>query len=382
MDLIASSDALAQACARLAQSPFVTVDTEFMRETTYYAKLCLIQMATEAEAVLIDPLAPGLDLKPFFDLMADERVVKVFHSARQDVEIIWQMGGLIPRPLFDTQVAAMVCGYGDSVSYEQLANDLAKARIDKSSRFTDWSRRPLTEAQSSYALSDVTHLIAIYQTLHERLTENGRLGWLDEEMAVLTSPETYRADPDNAWRRLAGRLRKAREVAVLIEVAAWREREAQGRDVPRSRVLKDDALIDVAISAPRSAEALGRLRSVPNGFERSRAAGDILAAIERGLARDPKDVPMPERSRQRSAVGAVVELLKVLLKAVAEQEGVAPKIIATIDDLEAIADDDEADVPVLHGWRRELFGGPALDLKHGRLAIAMENGRVVLEKRG
>jgi ribonuclease D len=276
----------------------------------------------------------------------------------------------------------MVCGYGDSVSYEQLANDLAKARIDKSSRFTDWSRRPLTEAQSSYALSDVTHLIAIYQTLHERLTENGRLGWLDEEMAVLTSPETYRADPDNAWRRLAGRLRKAREVAVLIEVAAWREREAQGRDVPRSRVLKDDALIDVAISAPRSAEALGRLRSVPNGFERSRAAGDILAAIERGLARDPKDVPMPERSRQRSAVGAVVELLKVLLKAVAEQEGVAPKIIATIDDLEAIADDDEADVPVLHGWRRELFGGPALDLKHGRLAIAMENGRVVLEKRG
>jgi ribonuclease D len=268
------------------------------------------------------------------------------------------------------------------VSYEQLANDLAKARIDKSSRFTDWSRRPLTEAQSSYALSDVTHLIAIYQTLHERLTENGRLGWLDEEMAVLTSPETYRADPDNAWRRLAGRLRKAREVAVLIEVAAWREREAQGRDVPRSRVLKDDALIDVAISAPRSAEALGRLRSVPNGFERSRAAGDILAAIERGLARDPKDVPMPERSRQRSAVGAVVELLKVLLKAVAEQEGVAPKIIATIDDLEAIADDDEADVPVLHGWRRELFGGPALDLKHGRLAIAMENGRVVLEKRG
>jgi ribonuclease D len=360
----------------------VTVDTEFMRETTYYARLCLIQLASEDEAVLVDPMAPGVDLAPFFGLMGDTGVVKVFHSARQDLEIIWQMGGLIPSPLFDTQVAAMVCGYGDSVSYEQLANDLAKARIDKSSRFTDWSRRPLSEAQLSYALSDVTHLVEIYKLLHERLTANGRLAWLDEEMAVLTSPDTYRADPDNAWRRLAGRLRKSKEIAVLMEVAAWREREAQSRDVPRGRVLKDDAVIDLAVSAPRSPEALGRLRSIPNGFERSRSAGDILAAVERGLARDPAEVPAMERSRARGGVGAVVELLKVLLKAIAEQEGVAPKIIATVDDLEAIADDDEADVPVLSGWRRELFGGPALALKHGRLAIAMENGRVVLEPRG
>ncbi|KAA2235324.1 ribonuclease D [Salinarimonas soli] len=381
MDLIASSDALQAVCSRLARQPFVTVDTEFMRETTYYARLCLIQLASEEEAVLVDPMAPGLDLKPFFDLMADANVVKVFHSARQDLEIVWQMGGVIPTPLFDTQVAAMVCGYGDSVSYEQLSNDLAKARIDKSSRFTDWSRRPLSEAQLSYALSDVTHLVVIYKTLLERLTENGRLSWLDEEMSVLLSPDTYKADPDNAWRRLAGRLRKPKEIAVLMEVAAWREREAQNRDVPRGRVLKDDAVIDLAISAPRTPEALGRLRSIPSGFERSRTAGDILAAVERGLNRDPATVPAMERSRSRGSVGAVVELLKVLLKAVAEQEGVAPKIIATVDDLEAIADDDEADVPVLHGWRRELFGGPALALKHGRLAIAMENGRVVLEPR-
>jgi ribonuclease D len=382
MELIASTDALQAVCTRLARHPFVTVDTEFMRETTYYARLCLIQLASEDEAVLVDPMAPEIDLAPFFALMGDTSVVKVFHSARQDLEIIWQMGGLIPSPLFDTQVAAMVCGYGDSVSYEQLANDLAKARIDKSSRFTDWSRRPLSEAQLSYALSDVTHLVEVYKTLHERLTANGRLGWLDEEMSILTSPATYKADPDNAWRRLAGRLRKSKEIAVLMEVAAWREREAQSRDVPRGRVLKDDAVIDLAVSAPRSAEALGRLRSIPNGFERSRSAGDILAAVERGLARDPAELPAMERSRARGSVGAVVELLKVLLKAIAEQEGVAPKIIATVDDLEAIAEDDDADVPVLSGWRRELFGGPALALKHGRLAIAMENGRVVLEPRG
>jgi ribonuclease D len=356
----------------------VTVDTEFMRETTYYPKLCLIQMATPEEGVLVDPLAPGIDLKPFLELMADERVLKVFHSARQDLEIVWNMGGIVPHPLFDTQVAAMVCGYGDSVSYEQLVNDLAKARVDKSSRFTDWSQRPLSEAQLTYALSDVTHLIEVYKALNAQLTENGRLAWLDEEMAVLTSPETYRAEPENAWRRLAGRMRKPREIAVLMEVAAWREREAQARDVPRGRVLKDEAVMDVAVAAPRSAEALGRLRSIPSGFERSRPAADILAAVERGLARDPKTVPVPDRQRQRSSVGATVELLKVLLKTVAEQEGVAPKIVATVDELEAIAESDSADVAPLRGWRRQLFGEKALALKGGRLGLALRNGRVAL----
>jgi ribonuclease D len=379
MDLITTTAALEDACHRLAELPFVTVDTEFMRETTYYSKLCLIQMAGPGvDGVLVDPLAGEIDLAPFFRLMADERVVKVFHSARQDLEIVWTLGGLIPTPLFDTQIAAMVCGYGDSVSYEQLANDLAKARIDKSSRFTDWSRRPLTEAQITYALSDVTHLVAVYEALQAELERTGRMEWLEDEMKVLTSPETYRNDPDRAWMRLSGRMRKPREIAVLIEVAAWREREAQARDVPRNRALKDEAVIDVAVSAPRSVEALGRLRSIPNGFERSRSAADILAAVERGLERDPATVPVPARSRQRAGGGAVVELLKVLLKAVAEEERVAPKVIATVEDLEAIAERNDADVAALSGWRRTLFGGKALDLKAGRIGLSVNGGRIVV----
>lgn len=380
MDLITTTEDLASACTRFASAPFLTVDTEFMRETTYYSKLCLIQMAGPGlDGVLVDPLAPGMDLRPFLELMADEGVVKVFHSARQDVEIIWNIGSLIPKPLFDTQVAAMVCGYGDSVSYEQLANDLAKARVDKSSRFTDWSRRPLSEAQLVYALSDVTSLVTIYEKLSEELDRTGRGDWLEDEMAILTSPDTYRNDPEKAWMRLSGRMRKAREIAVLMEVAAWREREAQSRDIPRSRVLKDEGVIDIAVSAPRSVEALGRLRSIPNGFERSRPAGEILAAVERGLARDPATVPMPSRGRARGGGnGATVELLKVLLRAVAESERVAPKVLATVDDLEAIADDSEADVPALRGWRRRLFGDKALALKAGELGLSVIRGSVVV----
>ncbi|MGU3465909.1 ribonuclease D [Methylobacterium sp. C33D] len=379
MDLITTTDALRQICTRLAEQPFVTVDTEFMRETTYYPKLCLIQMAApDGTGVLVDPLAPGIDLEPFIALMADERTVKVFHSARQDLEIIWLIGGILPHPFFDTQVAAMVCGYGDSVSYEQLVNDVAKAKIDKSSRFTDWSRRPLSEAQLTYALSDVTHLVKIYEVLVAELLRTDRGAWLDEEMAVLTSPETYRADPAQAWRRLSGRMRKPREIAVLMEVAAWRETEAQTRNVPRGRVLKDEAVIDIASAAPRSAEALGRLRTIPAGFERSRTGADIVAAVERGLARDTSGVRMPERVRRSGGNGAIVELLKVLLKAICEAEGVAPKIIATVDDLEAIADDDDAEVPALQGWRRGLFGDKALALKQGRLALSVESGRIVV----
>ena len=383
MELIASTDALAEACARLSAHPFVTVDTEFMRETTYYPKLCLIQMAApDGEGVLVDPLAEELELGPFMDLMANEAVLKVFHSARQDLEIVWNLGGIVPYPLFDTQVAAMVCGYGDSVSYEQLVNDLAKARVDKSSRFTDWSRRPLSDAQLTYALSDVTHLVKVYEALSADLERTGRSEWLAEEMEVLTSPDTYRADPANAWKRLSGRMRKPKEIAVLMEVAAWREREAQDRDVPRSRVLKDEAVIDVATSQPRSVEALGRLRSIPSGFERSRTGAEILAAVERGLERDPKTVPVPERSRTRGGGGAaLVELLKVLLKAVAEAERVAPKIIATVDDLEGIAEEGEsADVAAMHGWRRRLFGDKAMALKEGRLGLSARDGRVVVQE--
>lgn len=378
MKLITTTADLADACARLASHPFVTVDTEFLRETTYYPKLCLIQLASPDEAVLVDPLAPELDLAPFFGLMVDEAVVKVFHAARQDLEIVWMLGRVLPTPLFDTQVAAMVCGYGDSVGYEQLANDLAKARIDKSSRFTDWSRRPLNEAQLVYAEADVTHLRDIYLALKADLEETGRESWVAEEMAVLNSPATYEVKPENAWQRLKGRIRKPKELAALMELAAWREREAQHRDVPRQRVLKDDALMDIVQRAPRSVEALAELRSVPNGFERSRSGGEVLAAIERGLALDPKTLPRLERERGRGGNGAVLDLLKVLLKAVAEAERVAPKIIATSDDLEAIASDDEADVPALQGWRRGVFGEKALSLKSGELGLRIERGRVVV----
>ncbi|MFA6967995.1 ribonuclease D [Bosea sp. (in: a-proteobacteria)] len=378
MNLIATTADLADACARLARHPFVTVDTEFLRETTYYPKLCLIQLASPDEAVLVDPLAPELDLAPFFALMTDGAVVKVFHAARQDLEIVWMLGRVLPTPLFDTQVAAMVCGYGDSVGYEQLANDLAKARIDKSSRFTDWSRRPLNEAQLVYAEADVTHLRDIHLALKADLESTGREGWVAEEMAVLNSPGTYEVKPENAWQRLKGRIRKPKELAVLIELAAWREREAQHRDVPRQRVLKDDALMDIVARAPRSVEALAELRSVPNGFERSRSGAEVLSAIERGLALDPKTLPRLERERGRGGNGAVLDLLKVLLKAVAEAERVAPKIIASSDDLEAIASDNEADVPALQGWRREVFGEKALALKSGALGLRVERGRVVV----
>ncbi|MFD2677950.1 ribonuclease D [Camelimonas lactis] len=373
---VTSSAELAAACARLAAHPYVTVDTEFLRETTYYSKLCLIQMASPEEAILVDPLAPGLDLAPFFALMTNPAVVKVFHSARQDVEIIWFMGHVIPTPLFDTQVAAMVCGYGDSVSYEQLVSDLARARIDKTSRFTDWSRRPLTEQQVNYALGDVTHLRAVYEALRAQLAASGREDWLADEMAVLTSPATYDTNPDDAWLKLGGRLRKTRDALVLRDLAAWREREARSRDVPRSRILKDDALIDIAVNAPRTAEALGQLRSTPNGFERSRAGGEIIAVIKGALDKDPRSITLPSKERGRSSNGALMDLLKVLLKAVSENEKVAPKLIATTDDLEAIAADDNADAEALKGWRRSIFGERALALKHGRIGVVVDKGKV------
>jgi ribonuclease D len=305
--------------------------------------------------------------------------VKVFHAARQDLEIVWNLGRMLPKPLFDTQIAAMVCGYGDSVGYEQLANDLAKARIDKSSRFTDWSRRPLSDAQLSYALSDVTHLRDIYLALKADLETTGRMSWLDEEMLVLNHPGTYETKPEDAWLRLRGRVRKPREIALLMELAGWRETEAQTKDVPRGRVLKDDALMDIVQRAPRDPEGLADLRSLPRGFERSRAGQDVLAAVERALLVDHKTLPRMERDHGRGGNGAVLDLMKVLLKAISDAERVAPKIIATVDDLEAIANDDEADVPALKGWRRTLFGEKALALKAGQLALRMRGGRVSVE---
>jgi ribonuclease D len=377
MEPITTSDELAQVCARMAQHPFITVDTEFLRETTYYPLLCVAQLASPDEAVVVDTLATGIDLTPFFDLMTNEKVVKVFHAARQDIEIVWNMAQKIPHPVFDTQVAAMVLGYGDSISYDQLVQRITGDLLDKSNRFTDWTRRPLTDAQMSYALSDVTHLRDVYIKLDADLHKRGRSSWVEAEMGVLTSPETYRADPERAWERLKSRVRKPKDLAVLIEIAAWREREAQSRDVPRSRVLKDEVIGDIAVQAPTSIERLGQLRSLPKGFERSRWGEAIVEAVKRALERDPKTLPRLERFRPAANGAATVELLKVLLRMTAERHGVAAKVIATVDELDRIAADDEADVPSLKGWRRELFGESALALKHGQLALAVDKGRVV-----
>lgn len=376
MPLIQTTERLAETCARLARHPFVTVDTEFMRETTYWPILCVIQVASEDEAVAIDAMAEGIDLSPFFELMADRNVVKVFHAARQDLEIIWNLAKLIPTPLFDTQVAATVCGFGDQASYSDLVKALAKVTIDKSSRFTDWARRPLSQAQIDYAIADVTHLRTIYGALRRRLEKSGRLSWLDDEMATLSTPATYVNEPADAWKKFQSRVRKPRDLAALMELAAWRENEAQSRDVPRSRVLKDDMLVEIALAAPTTQEALGHLRAFPKGMERSKTGADILAAMERALNRDPKALPKIERERRNGGGGATVELMKVLLRQVAEGHGVAARMIATSDDLEAICHSDKADVPALKGWRRQLFGRRALELKHGRLALTIEKGKI------
>ena len=381
MEPITSNQVLAAACERLGKHAFITVDTEFLRETTYYPKLCVVQMASTEEAVVIDTLAADIDLDPFFALMANEQVLKVFHAARQDIEIIWHRAGLIPHPVFDTQVAAMVLGYGDSISYDQLVQRISGDTLDKSHRFTDWSRRPLSPEQITYAISDVTHLRDVYQALSADLIKRGRIDWVTEEMEVLTSPETYRAEPDRAWERLKTRVRKPRELAVLMEVAAWREREAQSRDVPRGRILKDEVVADIAIHAPTSAERLANLRSVPRGFDRSKWGQDVLDAVQKGVGRDAKSLPRLERHRQVPSGAATVELLKVLLRMTAERHAVAAKVIATVDDLEQIATEGDADVPAMKGWRRELFGERALSLKAGRLALAIEKGRVATVER-
>jgi len=377
MKLIATTTELRDVCQRLSAHAFVTVDTEFLRETTFWPKLCVVQLASTDEAVAIDALAEDIDLTPLFVLMADPKIVKVFHAARQDVEIFWHLAKMIPAPLFDTQVAAMVCGFGDQVSYSELAQTICKIGLDKSSRFTDWSRRPLSQAQIDYAIADVTHLRDIYLALKRRLENSGRLSWLSDELSLLTSPATYEQHPENAWERFRARVRKPRDLGVLMEVAAWREAEAQGRDVPRSRVLKDDILVEVALAAPRTPEALGNLRSFPKGMENSKAGTQILAAIEAGLARDPATLPKLDRERRANGGGATVELLKVLLRQVSEAHGVAAKMIATVDDLDAIAADDRASVASLSGWRYAIFGEKALELKHGRLALTVEKGKVV-----
>lgn len=376
--IITDTGTLAAFCSRLSKAPFITVDTEFLRESTFWAQLCLVQMAGPEEAAVVDPLAPGIDLTPFYALMADQRVTKVFHAARQDIEIFVKQAGAVPRPLFDTQVAAMVCGYGDQVSYDQLVHRITGHQLDKTSRFTDWSRRPLSPKQISYAIADVTYLRDVYGSLAAQLEKQGRTEWVAEEMAVLSDIETYRTLPADAWQRLKMRVKKPRQLAILQELAAWREREAQERDVPRGRVIKDDAIYEIALQQPRDTEALARLRSIPRGFERSSTARAILTVIEEALARPEGELPRIPRQRPGTEyASAAAELLKVLLKMVAEEHGVAARIVANSDDLERIAADDDADVPALRGWRRQLFGEQALALKRGDLALSMSRRGVV-----
>jgi ribonuclease D len=376
--MIQTTAELEVACRELAKSEFVTVDTEFLRETTFWPELCLIQMASPTLEVIVDPLAKGIDLKPFFELMADTNVVKVFHAARQDIEIIFHLGDLIPHPIFDTQVAAMVCGFGDSVSYDQLTQRITGEQLDKSSRFTDWSRRPLTEKQLDYAIADVTHLRDIYLTLKAQLEREGRSLWLTEEMAILESRETYDLHPDNAWTRLKLRLRKPQELAVLKFVAAWREREARGRNVPRSRVIKDDTIYEIAQQQPKDSEALGRLRTIPKGWERSSSGAAIIEAVLAALALPKSEMPQPQRqSHAPDGAAAAVELLKVLLRLTAEKHGVAAKVIANSDDLEKIAAEGaKADVQAMSGWRRDLFGETALQLISGNVALRFVDKKV------
>ena len=377
MHVMTTTRELAAVCGRLAHAPYVAVDTEFVRETTFWPDLCLIQMAGGADECLVDPLAAGIDLKPFFELMANPAVMKVFHAARQDLEIIHLLSRVIPKPIFDTQVAAMVCGFGDSISFSNLVRNITGMDIDKSSQFTDWRRRPLSPKQLTYALSDVTQLRPVYEHLAAELGNRGRAGWLDEEMGALTDAATYEQHPEAAWQRLKLRVKSRKALGVLVEVAAWRERTAQGANVPRGRVLKDEAIYDIANQMPKTAEELGELRTINDGFARSARAAELVAAVKAGLARDPASLPPLERGTATPVEAlAVLELLKVLLKAAAAEHGVAPKMIATTDDLERLAVETEPDVMALKGWRRELFGGKALALKAGKLALKVRGGAI------
>jgi ribonuclease D len=378
MSLITTTAALSSVVERFSKAEFVTVDTEFIRETTFWPHLCLIQIAVPGEDHIIDPLAPGIDLAPFFALMANESVLKVFHAARQDIEIMVHRGNLVPKPLFDTQIAAMVCGFGEQVGYEQLVSRLTGGKIDKTSRFTDWAARPLSPSQLTYAADDVTHLCDVYLKLKAKLEADGRTEWLAEEMALLARRETYETEPEAAWERLKIRYSKPIEMVIARHIAAWREREARGRNVPRSRVLKDDTLAEICQQQPKDAEGLSRLRSIPKGWERSSAATGLIAALTAAFAVPREDWPkIPRHKPANEAATAAVDILKVLLKLVSEETGVAAKMIAGGEDLARIAEHaDSADVAALHGWRRELFGAAALKLVSGQSGLRFADGRL------
>ena len=376
MNIVETTRDLRALTARLAKEEFVTVDTEFMRERTFWPKLCLVQVAGDNDVAIIDPLAPGMDLAPLFELMADERVLKVFHAGRQDIEIFHHLTGRVPTPVFDTQIAAMVCGFGDQVSYEALATRLAGARIDKGSRFTDWARRPLSRRQLEYALADVTHLRKVYRRLKEELARSGREDWLKEELAALTSPETYEQEADEAWRRVRFRPRDPRQLALLQRLAGWREEEARRRDLPRRRILKDEAIAEIAGEMPASVEELERLRNVSSGMARSEAGRAILRLVREVRELPEADLPRPERRPKPHPEGtqARADILKLALKIVSEREGIAPRLVVSARDLERLAA-GETDLPVLRGWRRRVFGELAQALLRGEKVIGVKQGR-------
>jgi ribonuclease D len=376
MSIITDTRNLADFCARISGSSYVTVDTEFMRENTFWPRLCVVQVAGDTDARVIDALADGIDLAPLYELMANPNILKVFHAARQDLEIFYNAMKRLPTPIFDTQVAAMVCGFGDSAGYETLVRQLVGQRIDKSSRFTDWSHRPLSEKQTTYALADVTHLRVVYEKLEAMLAKNGRHGWLDEEMAVLTEPRTYSMPSEDAWRRIKGRPTNRRALAILMRLAAWRDQEAKRRDIPRNRVLRDEALNEIANHAPRTIDDLARTRGLGRRLAEGSQGTAILAAVAEGLAVPDHDLPVIERTEPLPrGIGPVSDLLKVLLKLKSEEHQVATKLIATVDDVERLAAyGEKAEVAALHGWRRTIYGEDALMVRTGKLAI-VANGQ-------
>ena len=380
MRIVDSTEGLEAFVAELANAPYLALDTEFLRDQTYYPKLCLIQVAAPGIEAIIDPLAPGMDLAPFYELIKRTDQVKVLHAGRQDIEIFYLQGGVLPHPLFDSQIAAMVCGFGDAASYETLARKIAHVEIDKSARFTDWSHRPLSKRQLEYALADVTHLRVIYEWMKARLEKTGRAGWVAEEVAALQDANLYKLDPELAWKRLKPRTSNKRFLAVLAALAAWREREAQARDIPRGRVLKDEALTEIAAHPPETGEALERIRAVPKGFANSRLGKGLTEAIALGMTAEPPEgaVDQNKQRRRREPSPAVMDLLKTLLRLRAEAVGVAPRLIANAEDIERLAANEDDAVAALHGWRNEVFGKDAVALRKGDLAIALENGEAVV----
>jgi ribonuclease D len=377
--LVTTTEELADLCQRLRAETFVTVDTEFMRERTYWPELCVVQLASDREVAVVDAEAPGIDLAPLGALLADTAVMKVFHAARQDIEIFVLKFGDVPRPLFDTQIGAMVAGFGDQVGYDALVSSLTGASIDKAHRFSDWSARPLSPAQVAYAAADVTHLRRVYEKLSARLARDGRAGWVAEEMAELADPALYRPDPETAWERLRPRTGNRRHLGMLQAMAAWREREAQRVNIPRQRLLKDETLLELAATAPATPEELSRARGVSRGFAEGKSGASLLAAIAEARARPDDAMPAAPRAREGAKPSpALVALLKVLLAAKCEQHDVAPRLVANAEDIDRLATEDEPDVPALSGWRREVYGADALALKAGRIALGVAGRRIRL----